>query len=70
MLNIIHLYHADGQKLTAISPTSKLVAVGTTDDKVSILNLPNLEEAASTISLESELVDLHWGGKDGEWVSS
>jgi hypothetical protein len=56
------------QKLTAISPGADLIAVGTTDDQVSVLTFPSLTSAATTISLESELVDLDWGGRDGEWV--
>jgi len=60
----------DRQKLTAISPSSEFVAVGTTDDSVSLLTFPSLETAAPTISLESELVDLDWGGAQGEWVST
>ena len=59
----------DRQKLTAISPSAEFVAVGTTDDSVSLLTFPSLETAAPTISLESELVDLDWGGAQGEWVS-
>jgi prolactin regulatory element-binding protein len=57
------------QKLTAISTTSALVAIGTTDDKVSILRYPSLEPAAEGIELDTELVDLDWGGEGGEWVS-
>lgn len=59
---------AHWQKLTAISPLSDLVAVGTTDDEVSLLTFPLLATAATTISLDSELVDLDWGGEKGEWV--
>jgi len=57
------------QKLTAISPSSDFVAVGTTDDRVALLSFPGLSTVAPPISLESELVDLAWGGEKGEWVS-
>ena len=47
-----------------------LVAIGTTDNRVSILRHPSLEVAVPVIELKSELVDLNWGGKEGKWVSS
>lgn len=62
--------HGSCQKLTAISPSSDLVAVGTTDDQVAILSFPGLSSVAPAISLESELVDVAWGGEKGEWVRS
>jgi prolactin regulatory element-binding protein len=57
------------QKFTALSPSS-LLAVGTTGNKVSLLFFPSLEQAVPNISLDAELVDLDWGGVDGEWVST
>ncbi|KAK1926221.1 quinon protein alcohol dehydrogenase-like superfamily [Papiliotrema laurentii] len=57
------------QKLTAISPDSRLVAVGTTDNQVSVLSFPSLEVATSTINVDSELVDLDWGGSSGQWLA-
>ncbi|ORY34349.1 quinon protein alcohol dehydrogenase-like superfamily [Naematelia encephala] len=49
------------QKLTVLSPSRTLVAVGTTDNRVSLLGVPELEEAVPTFGLDSELVDLDWG---------
>jgi predicted NUDIX family NTP pyrophosphohydrolase len=46
-----------------------LVAIGTTDNRVSILRHPSLEAVVPVIELKSELVDLDWGGKEGKWVS-
>lgn len=43
--------------------------MGTTDNVVSLLTFPSLETVSSPISLTSELVDLAWGGRKGEWVS-
>lgn len=57
------------QKLTSLSPGNEFLAVGTTDDRVAILRYPTLEPAVPTIELQSELVDLDWGGEDGKWVS-
>lgn len=56
------------QKFTVLSPSSKLLAVGSTDDRVSILHFPSLEPAVPAFSTDSELVDLDWGGPEGEWV--
>ena len=61
---------SDVQKLTALSPSMDLVAIGTTDNRVSILRHPSLEVAVPVIELKYELVDLNWGGKEGKWVSS
>jgi hypothetical protein len=60
---------ANDQKLTALAPAMDLIAIGTTDNRVSILRYPSLESVAPVIELKSELVDLHWGGKEGKWVS-
>ncbi|CAD6573257.1 MAG: hypothetical protein TREMPRED_000761, partial [Tremellales sp. Tagirdzhanova-0007] len=57
------------QKLTAISPSSSLVAVGTTENKVSLLHLPSLQSALPALSVDAELVDINWGGKDGAWLA-
>lgn len=57
------------QKFTALSPSSKLLAVGSTDDRVSILHFPSLEPAVPAFSTDSELVDLDWGGPGGEWLT-
>ncbi|OCF38627.1 prolactin regulatory element-binding protein [Kwoniella heveanensis CBS 569] len=57
------------QKLTALSPSADLLAVGTTDDKVSLLHYPSLETAIPTFSTDSELVDLDWGGPNGSWLA-
>ena len=46
-----------------------LIAIGTTDNRVSILRHPSLEAVVPVIELKSELVDLAWGGKEGKWVS-
>ena len=56
------------QKLTAISPSSSLVAVGTTDNRVSLLHLSSLEPATETLKVDDELVDIDWGGPTGELV--
>lgn len=57
------------QKLTSISPAGSLLAVGSTDDSVTILRLPSLETAVATFKTNGgELVDLCWGGADGNWV--
>jgi prolactin regulatory element-binding protein len=64
-----HMNVADEQKLTALAPSMDLVAVGTTDNRVAILRHPSLEPVAPAIELKSELVDLDWGGQDGNWVS-
>jgi prolactin regulatory element-binding protein len=45
-----------------------LIAIGTTDNRVSILRYPSLEAVVPVIELKSELVDLNWGGKEGKWV--
>jgi prolactin regulatory element-binding protein len=45
-----------------------LVAVGTTDNKVSLLYFPDLEPAVPTFGVDAELVDLDWGGEKGKWV--
>lgn len=58
------------QKLTSLSPGNEFLAVGTTDNRVAILRYPSLEAAVPMIELQSELVDLDWGGEDGKWVSS
>lgn len=60
----------DDQKLTALAPSNNFVAIGTTDNRVSILRYPSLEAVVQVIELKSELVDLDWGGKEGKWVSS
>ncbi|WVO14856.1 hypothetical protein L204_102495 [Cryptococcus depauperatus] len=57
------------QKLTALSPSSKLLAVGSTDDTVALLNYPSLESAVPAFSTDAELVDLDWGGPGGEWLA-
>ncbi|OXC81751.1 prolactin regulatory element-binding protein [Cryptococcus neoformans var. grubii Br795] len=57
------------QKFTVLSPSSKLLAVGSTDDRVSILHFPSLEPVVPAFSTDSELVDLDWGGPEGEWLS-
>ncbi|WVQ93840.1 hypothetical protein IAU59_000918 [Kwoniella sp. CBS 9459] len=57
------------QKLTALSPSADLLAIGTTDDKVSLLRFPSLETAVPTFSTDSELVDLDWGGSNGAWLA-
>ncbi|WVQ91407.1 hypothetical protein IAS59_005205 [Cryptococcus gattii] len=57
------------QKFTVLSPSSKLLAVGSTDDRVSILHFPSLEPAVPAFSTDSELVDLDWGGPEGEWLT-
>ncbi|WVF66218.1 hypothetical protein IAT40_000958 [Kwoniella sp. CBS 6097] len=57
------------QKLTALSPSADLLAIGTTDDKVSLLHYPTLETAVPTFSTDSELVDLDWGGPNGSWLA-
>ena len=64
------VYFADSgsKRFTALSPSSSLVAIGTTDNKVSFLRFPSLEPAVPTLSVDDELVDLDWGGEDGEWV--
>lgn len=54
------------QKLTALSPSNHL-AVGSTDNKVSLLSFPSLEQASAPMTLDSELVDLDWGN-GGQWV--
>jgi hypothetical protein len=54
------------QKLTALSPSNHL-AVGSTDNKVSLLSFPSLEQASAPLTLDSELVDLDWGN-GGQWV--
>ncbi|AAW46170.1 hypothetical protein CNBK1430 [Cryptococcus deneoformans B-3501A] len=56
------------QKFTVLSSSSKLLAVGSTDNRVSILHFPSLEPAAPAFSTDSELVDLDWGGPEGEWL--
>ncbi|WVQ76361.1 hypothetical protein IAR50_006026 [Cryptococcus sp. DSM 104548] len=56
------------QKLSAIAPSGKLLAVGSTDDKVAILKFPSLEPV-TCLSTDAELVDLDWGGPDGNWLS-
>jgi hypothetical protein len=63
----------DSQKFTALSPDNELLAVGTTNDRLSILLYPSLEVKAS-VDLEDELVDVNWGGEEGgekgaRWVS-
>jgi len=60
---------ANDQKLTALAPAMALIAIGTTDNRVSILRYPSLEAVVPVIELKSELVDLNWGGKEGKWVS-
>lgn len=55
--------------MTALAPAMDLVAIGTTDNRVSILHHPSLEAVVPVIELKSELVDLDWGGKEGRWVS-
>ncbi|KAK8845425.1 hypothetical protein IAR55_006138 [Kwoniella newhampshirensis] len=57
------------QKLTSLSPNSSFVAVGTTDDKVSLLHFPSLEVAIPPFATDAELVDLDWGGPKGEWYA-
>ncbi|WWD22371.1 hypothetical protein CI109_106862 [Kwoniella shandongensis] len=57
------------QKLTSLSPSSSFIVVGTTDDKVSLLHFPSLEIAIPPFSTDAELVDLDWGGPDGEWLA-
>ncbi|KIR30045.1 prolactin regulatory element-binding protein [Cryptococcus deuterogattii 99/473] len=57
------------QKFTVLSPSYKLLAVGSTDDRVSILHFPSLEPAVPAFSTDSELVDLDWGGPEGEWLT-
>ncbi|GFZ50719.1 hypothetical protein JCM24511_08477 [Saitozyma sp. JCM 24511] len=55
------------QKLTALSPSNHL-AVGSTDNKVSLLSFPSLEQASAPMTLDSELVDLDWGN-GGQWLA-
>ena len=57
------------QKITVISPDTSLVAIGTTENRVTIFRHPFLDDAVYAISLDSELVDLAWEGANGEWVS-
>ncbi|WVR03459.1 hypothetical protein IAU60_000450 [Kwoniella sp. DSM 27419] len=57
------------QKLTELSPAADLVAIGTTDDKVSLLRYPSLEAAVPAFPTDDELVDLDWGGADGTWLA-
>jgi prolactin regulatory element-binding protein len=66
----LHWNHANSQKFTAISPNGTVVAIGTTDNHITLLHYPTLDPAADTIELDSELVDLDWGGDEGEWVSA
>lgn len=35
---------------------------------MSILHFPSLEPVVPAFSTDSELVDLDWGGPEGEWV--
>lgn len=56
------------KKHTALSPDAQYLAVGSTDNSVAILRFPSLEEIES-IKLDSEVVDLDWGGEGGSWVS-
>ena len=56
------------QKLTSISPAGKAVAIGTTDDVVSVYSYPELQ-AGHSMQMENEVVDVHWGGEDGRTVS-
>ncbi|WRT63668.1 uncharacterized protein IL334_000591 [Kwoniella shivajii] len=56
------------QKLTSLSPSSTLLAIGTTDDKVTLLHYPSLEVCIPTFLTDSELVDLDWGGANGDWL--
>ncbi|WWC66884.1 uncharacterized protein I206_100791 [Kwoniella pini CBS 10737] len=53
------------QKLTSLSPSNKFLAIGTTDDKVTLLNYPSLDIIIPTFGVDDELVDLDWGGEDG-----
>ncbi|WVW81734.1 hypothetical protein I302_103730 [Kwoniella bestiolae CBS 10118] len=56
------------QKLTTLSPSSKILAIGTTDDRVTLLHYPSLDIALPSFQTDSELADLDWGGEDGEWL--
>ena len=56
------------QKHTALAPDAKYLAVGSTDNSVAVLRYPSLEEV-ETIKLDTEVVDLDWGGEGGSWVS-
>ncbi|ODN97087.1 hypothetical protein I350_08067 [Cryptococcus amylolentus CBS 6273] len=56
------------QKLSVISPSGKLLAVGSTDNKVAILQFPTLEPVTA-LSTDAELTDLDWGGPDGNWLA-
>ncbi|WWD05890.1 hypothetical protein V865_003974 [Kwoniella europaea PYCC6329] len=56
------------QKLTSLSPSSRLLVIGTTDDKVTLLHYPSLDIAVPSFQTDSELVDLDWGGEDGDWL--
>ncbi|WWC58074.1 uncharacterized protein I303_100609 [Kwoniella dejecticola CBS 10117] len=54
------------QKFTSLSPSSKLLAIGTTDDKVTLLSYPSLDIVVPTFGVDDELVDLDWGGENGD----
>lgn len=58
------------QKLTALSGDSAYVAVGSTDNRVSILRFPSLEIIVPSFAVEGgDIVDLSWGGPDGLWLA-
>ncbi|KAI9635934.1 WD40-repeat-containing domain protein [Dioszegia hungarica] len=56
------------QKHTSLSPNAKYLAVGSTDDSVSVLTFPALE-TVKIVKLEAEVVDLDWGGEGGAWLA-
>jgi prolactin regulatory element-binding protein len=56
------------QKLTSISPAGTAIAIGTTDNVVSVYAYPDLTGGQS-LKMEHEVVDLHWGGDEGRTVS-
>lgn len=46
-----------------------MVAVGTTENRVSILSMDILEKVYSPEGYPDELVDISWAGPEGQWVS-
>lgn len=56
------------QKLTSISPAGTAIAIGTTDNVVSVYSYPGLQ-GGQKLEMEHELVDIHWGGDEGNTVS-
>ncbi|ORX34646.1 WD40-repeat-containing domain protein [Kockovaella imperatae] len=61
------------QKITCLSPSFEFVAVGTTtnsgtEGQVAILRFPELEPV-HVLRPDGELVDVDWGGADGDWLA-